>query len=82
MEGDVLKVTCSDAQRITLETHGRMAQAVFAADEPLREAEFHLDKFFSNVDGDPKAFVYVTVTAADGSYATTPAYFVKELFEK
>ena len=80
VEGNVLKVTCSDAQRINLETHGRMAQVVFATDEPLREAEFDLEKFFSNVDcDDPNVFVYVTVTALDGSYATTRAYFLNEL---
>jgi len=80
VEGNVLKVTCSNAQRINLETHGRMAQVVFATDEPLREAEFDLEKFFSNVDcDDPNVFVYVTVTALDGSYATTRAYFLNEL---
>ena len=79
VEGDVLKVTCSDAQRINLETHGRMAQVVFATDEPLREAEFNLDTFFSRVGGDPDAFVYVTVTAPDGSYATTRPYYLKDL---
>ena len=80
VEGNVLKVTCSDTQRINLETHGRMAQVVFATDEPLREAEFDLEKFFSNVDcDDPNVFVYVTVTALDGSYATTRAYFLNEL---
>ena len=79
VDGDVLKVTCSDAQRINLETYGRMAQVVFAADEPLREAEFNLDTFFSKVDGDPDAFVYLTVTAPDGSYATTRPYYLKDL---
>ena len=80
VEGNVLKVTCSDAQRINLETHGRMAQVVFATDEPLREAEFDLEKFFSNVDcDDPNVFVYVTVTALDGSYATTRPYYLKDL---
>ena len=80
IEGDVLKVTCSDAQRINLETYGRMAKVVLAANEPLREAEFDLEKFFSNVDcDDPNVFVYVTVTALDGSYATTRAYFLNEL---
>jgi hypothetical protein len=79
IEGDVLKVTCSDAQRINLETHGRMAQVILAANEPLREAEFNLGTFFSRVDGDPNAFVYVTVTAPDGSYATTRPYYLKDL---
>jgi hypothetical protein len=79
IEGDALKVTCSDAQRINLETHGRMAQVILAENEPLREAEFNLGTFFSRVDGDPDAFVYVTVTAPDGSYATTRPYYLKDL---
>ena len=79
MEGKVLKVTCSDAQRISLETHGRMARNVLAGDEPLREAEFDLEPIFTKVDGDPNAFVYITVTAPDGSYATTRAFYLNEL---
>ena len=79
MEGNVLKVTCSDAQRVNLETQGRMAQVVLAEDAPLREAEFDLGTFFSRVDGDPDAFVFLTVTAPDGSYATTRPYYLKDL---
>ena len=79
MEGNVLKVTCSDAQRISLETHGRMARVVCAEDEPLQEAEFNLEKYFSKVADDPNAFIYVTVTAPDGSYATTRPFYVKDL---
>ena len=75
-------MSCSGALRITLATHGRMAKAVFATDAPLHEAEFALDTFFSKVDGNQDAFVYITVTAADGSYATTPAFSAKELLEK
>lgn len=80
VEGTTLKVTCSDAQHINLHTHGRYARVVLAEDEPLREAEFSLDKFLEQV-GDKKddAFIYVTVTAADGSYATTRAYYLNEL---
>ena len=78
-EGNVLKVTCSEAQRICLETHGRVAQAVFAEEAPLREAAFPLEKFYTKIEGDPNAFIYITVTAADGSYATTRAYFIDEL---
>ena len=82
MEGDVLKVTCSDAKEIRVETHGRQARMLFAKDEPLREAEFNLDTFLAKTRDDPSAFIYVTVTAADGTYATTRAYYIKELLEK
>lgn len=79
VEGNVLKVSCSDAQRISVETHGRMARVAVAADEPLQEAEFNLEKYFSRVTEDPNAFIYVTVTAPDGSYATTRPFYVKDL---
>ena len=75
----VLKVRYSDAQRINLESYGRYAKVVFAGDEPLHGAEFPLESFFQKVNGDPNAFLYLTVTAADGSYATTRAYFLNEL---
>lgn len=79
VEGDVLKVICSDAQQIRMETHGRFSKAVFSEGEPLRGAEFPLDTFFAKADGDPDAFIYITVTAPDGTYATTRPYYLKDL---
>ena len=77
--GDVLKVTCSDAQRINIATHKRIAGVVAAGDEPLREAEISLTKFFAQNDGNPEAFIYITVTAPDGSYAATRPYYLRDL---
>ena len=74
VEGNVLKITCSDAQRINVETYGRPAGVVIAEDKPLREAEIPLDTFFARFDGDPAAFIYVTVTAPYGSYSITRPY--------
>ena len=79
VEDGVLKITCSDAQRINLESNGRYARVVFAKDQPLREAQFPLDSFFARANGAPGSCIYLTVTAADGSYATTRAYFLDEL---
>ena len=79
VEDGVLHITCSDAQRVNLESYGRYAKVVIAEDEPLRSARFPLESFFEMVNGDPNAFLYLTVTAADGSYATTRAYFLNEL---
>jgi hypothetical protein len=77
----VLKVSCSDAAQVTLETHGRTAYSVVAKDAPLRTAEFSMEKLLSRVSmDDPSVYVYVTVTAQDGSYAVTRAYFLNELF--
>ena len=82
IEDNVLKVTCSDAVRINLETHGRQARMAFTKDEPLREAEFDLTDLFAKIENDNNPFIYLTVTAEDGSYATTRAFYVKELLEK
>lgn len=79
VEDNVLKVTCSDAQRINMETHGRLAAVVHAEGEPLREAEFPLDDLFAKTEGDPAAFIYITVTAPDGSYAATRPYYLRDL---
>ncbi len=79
VEDNTLKVTCSDARQVTLETHGRMARSVFAEGEPIREAEFNLESLIPKIEGDPHAFIYVTVTAPDGSYATTRAFYLNEL---
>jgi hypothetical protein len=79
VEDGVLKITCSDAQRINLETNARYAQVVFAEGEPLREAQFPLDAFFTKANGDASACIFLTVTAPDGSYAATRAYFLHEL---
>ena len=78
MEGNVLKITCSDAVRINLETHGRQARMAFTKDEPLREAEFDLTDLFAKIENDNNPFIYLTVTAKDGSYATTRAFYLKE----
>ena len=82
IEGTTLKVTCSDAQRINLLTYARYARVAWAEEQPLREAEFDLEKFLEQANGDPNAFIYVTVTAADGSYACTRAYYLNELLDK
>ena len=79
VEDGVLKITCSDAQRINLESNGRYARVVFAKDQPLREAQFPLDSFFAKANSAPGSCIHLTVTAADGSYAATRAYFLDEL---
>lgn len=75
-----LKLTCSDARRISLESHGRFARSVCADGENwLREAEFDLSDFIAKADGDPATYLRLTVTAPDGTYAATRAYFLNEL---
>ena len=45
----------------------------------IHSYEFQEQYWRGKFDGDPNACVYVTVTALDGSYATTRAYFLNEL---
>lgn len=78
VENNILKVTCSDAKQINIESQGRLAKSVFAENSTLREAEFQLDSFFTETMED-KSFIYVTIIAPDGSYATTRPYYLKEL---
>ena len=45
----------------------------------IREAEFDLTVFKERTYGDTSMYVHLTVTAADGTYAATRAYYLDEL---
>jgi len=80
VEDHRLKITCSDARQISLECTGRFACLAASGDgTPIREAEFDLTGFLARAEGDPAACVYLTVTAPDGTYAVTRAYYPEEL---
>ena len=79
LDGNILKITCSDARYITLESHGRFARRIDADDGAcIRGAEFDLTPFFEKADT-PSMYIHLTVTAADGTYAATRAHFLEEL---
>ena len=78
IEENILKVTCSDARQIALESHGRFARRAANDDGTfIREAEFDLTKFFEKADD--SMYIHLTVTAPDGTYAATRAYYLNEL---
>ena len=80
IEDGILKITCSDAQRITLETHGRLAKNVVAEDNDwIHEAEIDVTGLIDKVKDDPSAYIHLTITAPDGTYAATRAYYLHEL---
>lgn len=80
IDGNALKITCSDARYITLESHGRFARRVEAeGDAWVREAVFDLSDFFTKADSNPNMYIHLTVTAPDGTYAATRAYYLKDL---
>lgn len=79
VEDNKLKVTCSDARKVCMLSHGRFARSVPAKDGPIRSAEFDLEYFLNGTKDDPGAYVCVMVIDQNGNYATTPAYYLKEL---
>ena len=80
VEGDKLKLTCTDARQIMMQTHGRSGLNVEAEGENwLQEVTFDLADFFKKAEGDESCCITLTVTAPDGSYATTRAYYLNEL---
>ena len=80
VEENILRITCSDARCIALESHGRYASSkVATGDSWIREAEFDLTDFITKADGDQSTYVHLTVTAPDGTYAATRAYYLNEL---
>jgi len=72
IEGDRIRINCSDARVITLNTNRRSAQSVFAAEgEALREASFVLDR--------EDVYFRITVQDAAGRHANTNAYFIDSI---
>lgn len=80
LEVDSLVITCSEAKEITLQTQARFARRC-AGDrgEPITRGEFDLSVWREKSAGNPNAFIRLTVTAPDGSYAVTRAYYLDEL---
>lgn len=77
LDGTVLRITCTEAAEICLETHARYA--LREAGDRLTEAEFDLSTLVEKGGREPNAFFRLTVAAADGSYAVTRAYFLDEV---
>ena len=72
VENDRVHITCSNADKIVLNTINRHSKCVYAKDaEPLTEAEFTIEK----------DCVYFRLTVVDekGKHANTNAYFIKDL---
>ena len=78
IEGNVVKITCSDARSVALNNHGRFTRRVVAEDgKMLNEVQFDISFFFEKAD--ENSCIYLTVIAADGSYAITRPYYLNEL---
>ena len=82
-DGASLHITCSPAARVQVLTHTRCAKLAYAGEgEPITEASFDMSGWLKRFREKENAFLRLIVTAADGSYAVTRAYFVDELTEQ
>lgn len=82
LDGDKLVITCSEAREITLQSQARYARRCAGTQgETVTRGEFDLSVWREKSAGNPNAFIRLTVTAPDGSYAVTRAYFIDELME-
>ena len=80
LEGDILRLTCSEAKEVALQTQARFARRVAGENgATVTSAEFDLSTWFEKSAGNPDAFIRLTVTAPDGTYAATRAYWMEEL---
>ena len=83
LEGQTLKVTCSEAVTVQLQTERRRNQRVVAAPgETLTEVEFDLSRWLGDLQPEKEkdAFLRICVTDATGHRAYSRAYWYTELF--
>jgi len=81
LSGNMLRVTCSPAASVNVETSGRWAKIKTAQEkgQTITEAEFDITKFLDSFRDEPEAFIRLKVTAPDGTYAATRAYRTRML---
>ena len=85
LDGSTLKISCSDAQSIVVESDCRFAKRALPTqnDGLLREATFDLTKWIEGTkshETTEKAYIRITVNGPYGHRAFTRAYFFDELF--
>ena len=80
VEGNTLKITCSDVRQILLETHSRYNKYANAPEKgSVCEASFDLSPIIEKSKGFDGAYFRLTIVGADGSYAATRAYYLYEI---
>lgn len=78
LEDGILQITCSEAARILVETGNRFRRQAVGS-PTLTEASLDMTQWLEKSQNEPDTFLRVTVTAPDGSYAATRAYWRNEL---
>ena len=81
LEGTSLRITCSDAQRISLEGGNRFGRCAMPIhnDGLLREATFDISGWLDVNAGQPDSWMRVVVHGPYGHYAATRGYTYEEL---
>lgn len=80
LEEGKVRITCSPAAKVQLIAHNRYAQMDYAREGlPMEGAEFDVSKWLKVNEEKDNAFLRFVVTAADGTYAVTRAYWMDEL---
>lgn len=80
LDGDRLRITCSPAARVQLVSNVRYSQ--LAHGNGITEAEFDILRWQKKYGSNDRMYLRLIVTAADGSYAVTRAYFAEELTDR
>ena len=83
LEDGMVDIRCSPAVSIQVETHARTQRLVIPKDgaQTIDGARFDLKEWMEEEKDAPSAFFRITVTAPDGTYAVTRAYWLDELFK-
>lgn len=80
LEGNTLRITFSEAVKVQLITHTRLAALVYAEENAtITEATFDLTKWRKAAGSNENAFLRLIVTDRTGRYAVTRAYWLEEL---
>jgi len=82
VDGNLLRITCSEAGNVAYLTNGRENGRAFGTkEEPLTEAIFDLTKWKEGITEEwkDKAFFRLCVTSPEGKKAWTRAYYLKDL---
>ena len=80
LDGDELTIACSPAVRIQLLTNNRNVKSQCPEEgQTLEQAVFNLKSWREKYSNGPIGYIRLVVTAADGTYAVTRAYWKDEL---
>ena len=66
-------------ERLALFKYIRCKNVVAEGNDWIQEAEIDLTGLIDKIKDDPSAYIHLTITAPNGTYAATRAYYLNEL---